>query len=171
MLADAKLPHKFWAEALTTAVYLRNRSPTKTVERMTPFEAWNGERPKVDHLRIFGSTSYAHVAKDEQQKLDSKATKCVLLGYGSETKGYRLYDLKRSKIIYSRDVLFCESECGFEKEPSVQERKYVEIDFPKDVESEPMLVTNQVAEPTPRRSMRERHPPYLIPPDPRHHLL
>ena len=123
MLADAKLPHKFWAEALTTAVYLRNRSPTKAVERMTPFEAWNGERPKVDHLRIFGCTSYAHVAKDERQKFDSKATKCVLLGYGSETKGYRLYDLKRSKIIYSRDILFYESECGFEKEPSVQERK------------------------------------------------
>ena len=26
MLADAKLPHKFWAEALSTAVYLRNNS-------------------------------------------------------------------------------------------------------------------------------------------------
>ena len=25
MLADSKLPHKFWAEALSTAVYLRNR--------------------------------------------------------------------------------------------------------------------------------------------------
>ena len=87
MLADVKLPHKFWAEALTTAVYLRNRSPTKAVERMTPFELWKGERPKVDHLRIFGCTSYAHVAKNERQKLDSYATKCVLLGYGSETKG------------------------------------------------------------------------------------
>ena len=70
-----------------------------------------------------------------------------------------MYDLKRSKIIYSRDVLFYESECGFEKEPSVQERKYVEIDFPNDVEPEPMPVTNKVAESTPRRSMRERCPP------------
>ena len=26
MLSDAKLPKKFWAEALSTAVYLRNRS-------------------------------------------------------------------------------------------------------------------------------------------------
>ena len=39
MLADSKMPPRFWAEALSTAVYLRNRSPTKSVNRMTPFEA------------------------------------------------------------------------------------------------------------------------------------
>ena len=163
MLADAKLPHKFWAEALSTAAYLRNRSPTKSVERMTPFEAWNGEKPKVDHLRTFGCASYAHVAKDERQKLDSKATKCILLGYGSETKGYRLYDWKRMKVFYSRDVIFCESECGFEKESSVQdpeERRYVEIEFPSDEEPVPVPISAEAqVEPTLRRSTRERRPP------------
>lgn len=39
MLADARLPHHFWAEALSTAVCLRNGSPTKAVEGMTSFEA------------------------------------------------------------------------------------------------------------------------------------
>ena len=28
MLADSKLPKRFWAEALSTATYLRNRCPT-----------------------------------------------------------------------------------------------------------------------------------------------
>ena len=65
MLADSKLPPKFWAEALSTAVYLRNRSPTKSVEGMTPFEAWMGEKPNVEHLRTFGCVAYSHVAKDE----------------------------------------------------------------------------------------------------------
>ena len=32
MLIDAKLPHAFWAEAISTAVYLRNRSPTTVLE-------------------------------------------------------------------------------------------------------------------------------------------
>ena len=38
-LIDSKLPHKFWAEALPTVAYLRNRCPTKAVEGMTPYEA------------------------------------------------------------------------------------------------------------------------------------
>ena len=44
VLADARLPHRFWAEALSTAVYLRNRSPAMAVKGMTPFEAWTGEK-------------------------------------------------------------------------------------------------------------------------------
>ena len=39
MLLDSKLPQKFWGEAISTAVYLCNRSPTKALESMTPFEA------------------------------------------------------------------------------------------------------------------------------------
>ena len=65
MLSHAKLPHKFWPEALSTAVYLQNLSPTKAVKGMTLFEAWTGEKPNVKHLRIFGCTAYAHVPKDE----------------------------------------------------------------------------------------------------------
>ena len=70
MISDAKLPQKFWAEALSTAVYLRNRSPTKAVTGMTPYEAWSGEKPGVGHLRAFGCAAYAHVPKDERKKLE-----------------------------------------------------------------------------------------------------
>ena len=88
MLADSSLPHCFWAEALSTAVYLQNRSPTTAVEGKTPFEAWTGQKPNVGHLRVFRCAVYAHVAKDERQKLDAKSRKCVLLSYGTERKGY-----------------------------------------------------------------------------------
>ena len=40
MLADSGLPQKFWAEALSTAAYLINRSPTRSLAGKTPFEAW-----------------------------------------------------------------------------------------------------------------------------------
>ena len=43
MLIDSKLPHKFWPEALSTATYLGNRSPTKVIEGMTSHEAWSKE--------------------------------------------------------------------------------------------------------------------------------
>ena len=66
---------------------------------MTSFEAWTGEKPSVDHLRTFGCAAYAHIAKDERKKLDLKARKYILLGYGNETKGYRLYAAIRSRVI------------------------------------------------------------------------
>ena len=31
MLMDSKLPHTFWAEALSTCAYLQNHSPTKAL--------------------------------------------------------------------------------------------------------------------------------------------
>ena len=98
MLIDANLPKKFWAECLMTVVYLRNRSPTKAVPNMTPFEAWHGHKPDVSHLRVFGCITYAHIERDDRSKPDSKARKCILLGYGTETKGYRLYDTERKRI-------------------------------------------------------------------------
>ena len=84
MLIDSNLPHKFWVEALSTAAYLKNRSPTKAIDGMTPFEAWTGKKLEVNHLHIFGCEAFAHISKDERHKLDSKTRKCIL---GQETKG------------------------------------------------------------------------------------
>ena len=110
MLLDAELPQRYWAEAVSTAIYLRNRCPTTAVKEMTPFEAWYGRKPRVGHLRVFGCEAYAHIPKDERGKFDSKTKKCILVGYGELRKGYRLYDADRRKILYSRDVHFNEVE-------------------------------------------------------------
>lgn len=116
MLYDAGLNKKFWAEALATAVYVRNRCPTSALVGMTPYEAFHGSKPNVKHLRIFGCTAYAHVSKEERGKFDSKSNRCMLLGYGSHQKGYRLYDFTRSKVVFSRDVIFNENDISSQKE-------------------------------------------------------
>ena len=56
MLFESNLPHKFWAEVLSA--YLRNLSPTKAVNGMTPFEAFHGRKPDVKHVQEFGCVSY-----------------------------------------------------------------------------------------------------------------
>jgi len=117
MLAGSGLPQKLWAETLSTAVYLRNRSPSKAVKGMTPFESFHGKKPYVGHLRVFGCVCYAHIAKDERKKLDVVARRCVLIGYGTEVKGYRLYDPDREKAFFNRDVKFNE-EKSHDKSPS-----------------------------------------------------
>ena len=53
----------------------------------------------------------------------------MFLGYGTETKGYRLYDCERRRVIFSRDVKFNESEFGIEKEPSDGTDEHITIEL------------------------------------------
>ncbi|KAL0323709.1 UNVERIFIED_CONTAM: Retrovirus-related Pol polyprotein from transposon TNT 1-94 [Sesamum calycinum] len=97
----------FWAEAVYTAVYLLNRCPTKAVQNMTPIEAWSGKKPSAKHLRVFGSICYVHIP-EKRHKLEEKTEKGIFLGYSTQSKGYRIYNLKTKKLIISRDVEFDE---------------------------------------------------------------
>ena len=127
LLSDSRLPHKFWAEPLSTTAYLINRSPTKSLSNQTPFEAWYGKKPNVKQLRVFGCSAYIHVPKDERKKLDPKSKKCVFLGYSTTRKGYRLYHQKTSRIIHSRDVIFDELTRGHDSEEG---RQHIPVELP-----------------------------------------
>jgi transposase InsO family protein len=61
MMRSMNMPAKFWGEAVTTTVYILNRAPTKSVLRMTLYEAWHKQKPRVHHMRTFGCTT--HVKK------------------------------------------------------------------------------------------------------------
>ena len=111
---------------------------------MTPFEVWTGEKHNVDHLHAFGCTAYAHIAKDERKKLDSKVRKCILLGYGNETKGYRLYDPIQLRVIHSRDVQFNESTRGIEKE-KIENKEQRFISLNNSHEEEHALEEEEIA--------------------------
>ena len=50
--------------------------------------------------------------KIERKKLDFKSKKCIFLGYGSTSKGYRLYDFTKKKVFLSRDAIFSEQKFG-----------------------------------------------------------
>ncbi|KAL0375441.1 UNVERIFIED_CONTAM: Retrovirus-related Pol polyprotein from transposon RE1 [Sesamum radiatum] len=108
MLQEKHLPKAFWAEAVYTAVYLLNRCPTKAVQNMTPIEAWSGRKPSAKHLRVFGSICYVHIPTEKRHKLEEKTEKGIFLGYSTQSKGYRIYNLKTKKLIISRDVEFDE---------------------------------------------------------------
>ncbi|CAL2246283.1 unnamed protein product, partial [Prunus armeniaca] len=110
MMTEKKIPVKFWAKAVGTAVYLQNRCYTTSVTDKTPFEAFTGRKPGVKHLRVFGSICYSHIPSNLRQKFDDKASKRIFMGYGSCEKGYRVYNLQTEKIILSRSVVFYENK-------------------------------------------------------------
>ncbi|KAD5960996.1 hypothetical protein E3N88_12469 [Mikania micrantha] len=108
MLQAKGMPSYFWAEAVATAVHILNLSPTKAVDNKTPIHMWSGERPNVNDLRIFGCLCYGLTPAQQRHKFEPKSEKCILIGYSSQTKGYRLYNPKTKQIITRRDVKFFE---------------------------------------------------------------
>jgi hypothetical protein len=85
MLVHARLSEGFWEEAVRTVVYLKNRSPTKVVDSITPSEAWTGQKPQFEHLRPFGCDAYAFIHPDLRTKWNPKAKSCTFLGYIENT--------------------------------------------------------------------------------------
>ena len=104
MLKSKNMPKEFWAEAVKCAIYVQNRCPHSKLEDQTPQEAWSGQKPTVSHLKVFGSVAYAHVPDQRRTKLEDKSQKYILIGYDEKTKGYKLFDPIRKKVIVSRDV-------------------------------------------------------------------
>lgn len=106
LLKDGDTSKKMWGEAVRTAAYLLNRSPTEALDT-TPFEKWNSVKPDLSRLQFFGCDAHA---KDLTQlkKLDDRSKKFTFVGYAPN--GYRLYtEIKgKGKIIISRDVKFSE---------------------------------------------------------------
>ena len=54
MIQGKGLSNDLWEEAINTAVYLKNRSPTRCLGFKTPFEALFGFKSAMSHLRILG---------------------------------------------------------------------------------------------------------------------
>lgn len=108
MLIDSGLDQRFWAEAASTASYLINRVPCRGNEGC-PEELWSGRKPNLKHLRVFGCPALVHVPKQRRSKIDPKSLECIMVGYSTESKAYRLFDPSDQKIIVSRDVVFLEN--------------------------------------------------------------
>ena len=111
MMWAPRMPIGFWPEALRCATYLKNRSPHSALG-CTPFEAYFGRKPDLSHLRIFGSRCYAHVPKEQRQKLDSHTIECVFMGYYPTERLYAVYDVTSRQILKKRDVIFYEHILG-----------------------------------------------------------
>jgi len=47
MILAQRLEFEFWGEAVNTAVYIKNRCPTKALDSKAPQEAWSGRKPNV----------------------------------------------------------------------------------------------------------------------------
>ncbi|BBG92903.1 transposable element gene [Prunus dulcis] len=78
MLNSKNLAKHFWAEAVSTACYISNRS--------------------------FGSTCYILKDREHLAKFDSRCDKGIFLGYSTSSRAYRVYNCRTRTIIESINV-------------------------------------------------------------------
>jgi hypothetical protein len=104
MLEDSGLGEELWAKAMVTANYIRNRLPSR-VHRKTPWEKFFGEKPDVNHMRVFGARAYMHIPKENRKKMQSVSEKGVFVGYELDCKAYRVLRERNGRILVSRDVI------------------------------------------------------------------
>ena len=69
LLEDSELGPEWWAEAMVTANYTRNRVPSR-VHGKTPFEMFHGEKPNLSNLRVFGARAYLHPRPEGEPEED-----------------------------------------------------------------------------------------------------
>jgi hypothetical protein len=104
------MPSKLWAEAVSTAVYIKNRLPSRALPNSTRFERWTQKKYDISHLRNFGCQAFAFIHGDLRKKFDNHAYKCVLLGYSAEKSiQSRVMDVNSGRVFIARDVKFDES--------------------------------------------------------------
>ena len=48
------VPKRFWGDAVMTACYLINKTPTRVLKDVSPYKVLNKTEPFLDHLRVFG---------------------------------------------------------------------------------------------------------------------
>ncbi|GJR05044.1 retrovirus-related pol polyprotein from transposon TNT 1-94 [Tanacetum coccineum] len=108
MLSASKLPLFFWAEAIITACYTQNRSIIIPTHEKTAYHIINDKKPSIKHLHIFGCTCYLIRDGENLDKMKEKGDPCILVGYSTQSKGYRVYNKRTRLIVESIHLRFGE---------------------------------------------------------------
>jgi hypothetical protein len=99
LIFQAKLPPPIWAKAINTTDHLLNIRPSRVIANFTPYFLLYSVHPTYDHLRTFGWLCFPNLSHSIDHKLSPCSTRCILLGYPREHKGYMCFDLSSRKII------------------------------------------------------------------------
>ena len=105
MLHQSRLPKNLWAEAVQHAVWIKNRTSTKALGNITPFERLYGEKPNLSDLHEWGQDVWIHDSTGS--KLDARAKQARWIGYDADsTHAHRIYWPGKNRVTVERNVKF-----------------------------------------------------------------
>ena len=116
MLIDSSLSNNFWAEAMETASYLRNRLPTRSKNHGEVIleESWTRRQQSLGNVCIFGSLVLANIPEEKRTKSDyQKVWQGILIGYSPDTpKYFRVWVPQTKQVIIVSEPYIDKSEQG-----------------------------------------------------------
>lgn len=98
LLFQSNVPLHFWGHCLLTATYLINHFPSTALQGKTPYELLFKHKPSYTHLRTFDCLCFVNTPAPGRDKLEPRATPCVMIGYPSNQKGYKIFDLIHKRV-------------------------------------------------------------------------
>ncbi|GJV73317.1 ribonuclease H-like domain-containing protein [Tanacetum coccineum] len=110
MLADSLLPIQFWAEAVNTALFMCLIDDSTKPQLKTPYEILMGRSPNISFMRPFGCSLTILNTLDHLGKFDGKSEEGYLLGYSTNSKGFRVYNRITRKVQDCLHVNFLENQ-------------------------------------------------------------
>ncbi|GJU63661.1 ribonuclease H-like domain-containing protein [Tanacetum coccineum] len=110
MLADSKLPTTFWAEATNTACYVQNRVLAVKPYNKTPYELFRGRTYALSFMRPFGCHVTILNTLDYLGTFDRKSNEGFFVGYLMNSKAFRVYNIRTSKIEENLHIRFLEDK-------------------------------------------------------------
>lgn len=137
MLHAKKLPKRLWAEAVNTAAYVLNRTGKSKESGRSPFEVWTNKSFDIHRLQTFGTPVYVHIPKERRRKWDKKGERGIMVGYGEDVKGYRIYFPQKNSVEIKRDVIFLNQEENQEKYSKAATNADSEADEIEDLQISP----------------------------------
>lgn len=82
---------------------------------MTPYEILKGRKPNLKYFHVFGCVCYVLNDRDQLSKFDARSDKEMFLGYASNSRAYRVYNLKTRTIQVSMYIVLDDASGLLEK--------------------------------------------------------
>ncbi|GJS24442.1 retrovirus-related pol polyprotein from transposon TNT 1-94 [Tanacetum coccineum] len=89
-------------------ILVENRSLIIPRHEHRPYHIINGRKPSLKHLHIFGYTCYLTRDGENLDKMKEKGDSCILVGYSTQSKGYKVYNTRTRVIVESIHINFDE---------------------------------------------------------------
>lgn len=95
---ETNVAKHFLVGVVNTACYIQNMISIRPILSKTPYELWKNLTPNISYFHPFECSYFMLNTKQNLNKFDFKAQKCIMLGYSECLKGHRVYNIETQMV-------------------------------------------------------------------------